>query len=382
MMHYKSGQIWGTNRNSAVAFAGCCLMSVAILAGCGGGSNNGTNAATKATTITKLNTISTVSSTVDPINGDNNPYALAFAPTTFTGDGNPAHIQPGDLIVSNFSNLAGQQWQGTTFEALRNGQPTRVFSQVNSPVAGGSTVTTAGAVEMAFGPTGFNWIANLGPTGDGFQGNVQIVNPAGIVQATLTDPAVIGGWGQAYNGGFGGVNAFFTVNIANGTVVRINITGSNPPFTYTVLTPNLGHAFGATGTPIGPAGLVHASDDTLYVVNGFNNSVIAIHNSSTTTTVSSGTTIISGAPLAAPIMMTQNPINGDLIIANQNNNNLVEITTAGAVVGTKTVDQSIVNTSTGAGSALFGITSSVDSGGNLNVYFVDDNDNTVKKLTP
>lgn len=367
---------------AAIGLIGCSLLTIGLSLGCGGG-GGGTSAGSKATTIAALKTISNVSSTVDPINGDNNPYALAIAPSTFTGDGIASHVQPGDLIVSNFSNAAGAQWQGTTLEALRNGVPVRVFNDVNAPVAGGGTVTTAGAVEIAFGPTGFNWMANLGPVQNGSLGNVQIIDPTGLVIATLTDPKVIGGWGQAYNGGFGGKNAFFTVNITNGTVVRINITGSNPPFTYDVLTPDLGHASSsASGTPIGPGGMVHASDDTLYVANGFNNTIVAIHNSTTITAPTTGVKILTGAPLSQPIMMTQNPINGNLIVANQLNNNLVELTTAGAVVGTKTVDSTAVNASTGAGSALFGVVASTDAAGNLIVYFVDDNDNTVKKLGP
>jgi hypothetical protein len=193
---------------------------------------------------------------------------------------------------------------------------------------------------------------------------------------------VIGGWGQAYNGGFGGKQAFFTVNITNGTVVRINVTGSNPPFTYDVLTPGLGTGTSGSGTPDGPGGMVHAADDTLYIANGWNNTIVAIPNSSTTTAVTSGTLVLSGAPLAQPIMMTQNPINGDLIVANQLNNNIVELTTSGKVVGTKSVDATPVNTGTGAGSALFGIVAAADNSGNLIVYFVDDNDNTVKKLSP
>jgi hypothetical protein len=234
---------------------------------------------------------------------------------------------------------------------------------------------------MAFGSTGVNWIANLGPNLNGSQGNVQVVNAAGTVLSTLTDPRVIGGFGQAYNSGYAGIQAFFTVNITNGTVVRIN--ASTSPFTYQVLTSSLAHtATSAGGTPTGPGGMAWGSNDTLYVVNGANNTIISIPNASTTTSVTSGTTVFSGAPLAQPILMTQNPINGDLIVANQNNNNIVEITATGKVVGTKTVDPTPVNTTTGAGSGLFGIVASMDSGGNLNVYFTDDNDNTVKKLSP
>jgi hypothetical protein len=364
---------------SMLAIVGA-LAVVVGLAGCNGSSSSNP----QGTNIGLLKTIHTASSTVDPANGDGNPYALAIAPRTFVGDGNPAHVQPGDLVVSNFSNGAGAQFLGTTFEALRNGTPTRVFSETNAPIVGGGTVSTSGPVALAFGPTGELSIANFGANGDGSAGNVQEVTAGGTVLATLNDPRVVGGWSQAFNGGFGGKLAFFTVNIQTAQVVRINVGGTltTPIFTLTVLTPALPHsATSIGGTPIGPGGLVHAPDDTLYVVDGVSNSIIAIPNSTTTTTVTSGNVVFTGAPLNQPISMTQNPINGDLIASDQKDNNLVEITTTGKVVATKTVDPSLVNDTTGANSALFGLTASTDASGNLVVFFCDDNDNTVKKLS-
>ena len=166
-----------------VAIVGGVLIA-ATVAGCGGGSS----AVGKAADIGKLKTIATVSSTVDPQNGDNNPYGIAIAPTTFTGDGNAAHIQPGDLVVSNFSNAAGAQWKGTTVEAIRNGIPVRVYSEVNSPMTAGGTVSTSGPVALTFAPNGNLWLANFGPANDGSAGNVQIEMPGGTVAATLSDP--------------------------------------------------------------------------------------------------------------------------------------------------------------------------------------------------
>ena len=62
------------------------------LAGCGGSSNSGSNTpANGVDTVGSLTHITQVASTVDAANADNNPYALAIAPMTFTGDGNPAH---------------------------------------------------------------------------------------------------------------------------------------------------------------------------------------------------------------------------------------------------------------------------------------------------
>lgn len=78
--------------------------------------------------------------------------------------------------------------------------------------------------------------------------------------------------------------------------------------------------------------------------------------------------------------MTRNPVNGDLIVANQLDNNLVEISTAGAMVAVRAANPAMVS-ATGANSALFGVAATKDAAGNLVVYFVDDTDDTVKKLT-
>ncbi len=63
-------------------------------------------------------------------------------------------------------------------------------------------------------------------------------------------------------------------------------------------------------------------DDTLYIAEGATNSIIALPNS-TTTGQSAGTVIYQGGALKQPAGMTQNPLNGDLIVANQKDNNLV-----------------------------------------------------------
>ena len=371
-------------RQSITLTALAALAGAAVaLTGCGGGSHNSSQGST-VNTIVSLAHITQIASTVDMANGDNNPYALAVAPATFTGDGVPAHVQPGDLVVGNF----GATGQGTTFEALRGGAAVRVYSEANAVTGAGGTVTTAGPVALAFAPNGNLWIANYGAAGNGSDGNVQIVKPSGVVFATFTDPKVVGGWGQAYNGGFGGKSAFFTVNITNGTVARINIipaaaAGGAPTFTFDQITPNLGYTpTSPGGTPVGPLGLVHTADDMLYIAEGATNSIIAIPNSTTATSQSTGTVIYKDGALNQPGGMTLNPLNGDLIIANQKDNNLVEITRSGHLVGTKTVDPAVVNPATGANSGLFGLAAVEDGSGHLNVYFTDDNTNTVGLLAP
>ncbi len=368
-------------RLQGVVCLSVALLSVAGFYGCGGSGSNNTDA--KSTTLVSLQHVTTLGSTVDAQNKDQNPYAVAIAPAAgsgFVGDGNPAHVQPGDIVVSNFSNAAGMNGAGATVEAIRNGQPVRVYLETGALTATGTSVSASGPVAIAFAPNGNLWIANYGASGA--DGNVQIVSPAGIVNKAFTDPGVTAGWGQAFNGGFGGKLAFFTTNVSTGVVSRINITIANgkPTFTIDPLTGDLGHSGTDANTAVGPQGLVHTADDTLYVADGTTSSIIAIPNS-TTSGPTQGKVIFHGKPLNQPAGLTVNPLNGNLIAANQGDNNLVEITSAGQIVGTKTVDSTVVNPMTGAGAALFGLVATADNAGNLSIYFTNDNDNTVKILS-
>src|ERR1700723_322253 len=56
--------------------------------------------------------ITTIGSTVDPTNGDENPYGLAIAPVS------AGLLTAGDLVVCNFNDSANVQGNGTTIEIL------------------------------------------------------------------------------------------------------------------------------------------------------------------------------------------------------------------------------------------------------------------------
>ncbi len=363
-------------------FSACTALAVAS-AGCGGGSSS---LSTSPQTIGGLNTIATLSSTVDVANGDNNPYPIAIAPpksTTFPGDGVSGHIQPGDVVVGNFSNSAGTQGAGTTYEDVSTGKPVNVFTEP----AG----TAGGPAAFAFNTgAGYLWTANAGLLNSASPGNVQIVSPSGALVNTLTAPAIQYGWGQAYNNDFGGKGAFFSVNLSTGTILRINVVAGagGVTFTYDTLASGLAATLsGFGGTGVGPAGMVDTSTDTLYVVDSDNNTIYSISNASTVaaaTGLTNAKVVYSdpnGTYLSQPVGLALNPINGDLITCNQKNNNLVEINpNTGKVVAVKTVDPAVVQ-SNGTGSALFGVAATTDSSGNLKVYFTDDNTNTVNTLS-
>ncbi len=364
-----------------------CLAAGSVLglalSGCGGSSSS---LSTSSQTIGGLQTISTLSSTVDTANGDNNPYALAIAPpksTAFPGDGVSGHIQPGDIIAGNFSSSAGVQGGGTTYEDVTTGKPVNVFTEP-AGTAGGPTF-------FAFNTAnGFLWTANAGLLTSASPGNVQIVSPSGSLVNTLNNSAVWYGWGQAYNNAFGGKNAFFSVNLYTGSIVRINIvpSGTGVSFTYDTLASGLPATLsGFGGTGVGPAGMVDTASDTLYFVDSDNNTIYSIANA-TSVAAASGTANLkvvysdpNGTYLNQPVGLALNPINGDLITCNQKNNNLVEINpSTGKIVAVKTVDSTPVQ-SNGGGSALFGVAATVDASGNLKVYFTNDNTNTVNVLS-
>lgn len=341
------------------------------------------------TTIKGLHTLSVVGSTQfildahgKTISVDATPYGVAIAPAGTTS----GTLKPGDIVVTNF----GSSSTGTTLVRFPAKQgPGHLYNTVADP-------GTNGPVAEAFNPTGNDWVAN-------FSGNnVQIFDTSGNVAFTITDPLFNHPWGQAFNGGTpnpkdGSVAAFFSTNAADGTLDRIDIIPNGGGVTFKVY--QIGQLPWSTlpAVPVvAPQGMAWVPSwywngtyykDVLFVVDAVDNRIVAYTNSSTrnTTTTRStdkGITVFKGNPLNTPAGLALNPINGDLLVVNQLDNNLVEINpTSASVVGVRQLDNVPVNPSTGAGSALFGLAATTDTAGNLVVYFADDNTNTLDKLS-
>ncbi|MCY0870119.1 MAG: hypothetical protein OWT27_05980 [Firmicutes bacterium] len=361
-----------------------------------------------ATTINQLHTISTVASTVDPTNGDLNPYAVAISPS-------------GGLYVSNFSNSAGTNGAGTTIEHIVNGQPHTFWSSANGPAA------------MAFSPLGPLWVANFGL--NGWDGNVQVIKPNGTpftnsqgqVTGTIENPLLQGPWGQAFAGPYTtptGVKvppAFFVTSALNGSVEAM--FGFSPPNfaadTHIVeIASGLAHSGSNANNISGPQGMAwDAWNHTLYVADSADNTIRAFAwMGANTPNQGQGSIVFQGAPLDMPAGLAIDPVNGDLLVVNQGNNDLIELHLPPApphigapgpqppvpapgmpmgpanpgrnapagppqppmpmanVVGVKVLD-------TGAPGALFGIAATTDASGNLVVYFTDDNTNQLDELS-
>lgn len=325
--------------------------------------------------ISQLNSITQIASTVSASNGDQNPYGLTY----YNPPNGPA-TDPfiGDFLVSNFSNSGGTNGAGSAIVAV-------------NPNTGAVTPfasTAAGPVNLAVSPLGPVWVANFGTQGT--NGNDQVLTPIGgeFPQggSIITSPFLDGPWGQAFVPSAAGP-AFFVSNALSGTIDAMY--GFSPPSfntdtKFTVIGQRLAHQGTTAASVQGPQGMIYdASTHLVYVTDTADNSIRAYYwNGPNTPNQGMGQLIYQGAPLKAPVGITIDPLNGDLLVANQGNNNLVEIALNDGhayVAGQKVLDNTPVNPQTGAGSALFGVYALVNNG-QLEVFFTDDNTNTLDVL--
>jgi DNA-binding beta-propeller fold protein YncE len=334
-------------------------------------------------TIAGLTRISVVGSTQVIVDGaghtasvDANPYGVAIAPPLV---GRSNTVKAGDALVANI----GGEDKGTTVVRFpaRTG-PGRLFDV--KPDKG-----TLGPANVAFnGLHGSVWVSNA--TGN----EVQIFNLNGALVTTIYDALFNHPWGlatnQAVDGEFGKRSpAFFTSNTADATIDRIDIVfRSGLPPTFKVS--RIGQ-LGKTGaeTKIGlawvPRAVIrgHELKDVLYAADPAANRVVALPNSSTSSwSPSSWWSVYQGRPLNVPIEPAVNPINGDVIVTDANDNNLVEIDPSYTrAVAWRQVDNAPVDLQKGNGSALIGLAATTDGYGNLVVYFSDDNLNSLNVLS-
>jgi hypothetical protein len=314
--------------------------------------------------------IVTIGSTVDPLNGDVNPYGLAIAPVT------AGAVTAGDLIVGNFNDSFNIQGLGTSIVALH-------------PVPGSSPrhliadQRLTGIAAIALGPTGNMWVAAYTANDN------PILSPNGnSVLTTLKQFAWQLPFGQAFSPTAGpfGKAAFYVSTAADGSIVRINIKPSRP-FTFDVIATGFSVNHGVPGSILAPSGLSYdAAIDTLYIVDGSDNALFALKNVSlipaggvivgphgfSGPAAHSARLVFAGSPLNAPISSAL-LFNGSIVVSNTGDNRLISITRGGRISG-------IINLDKGPPGALFGLAATGTSEATAKVYFNDDNDNTVKVL--
>ena len=318
----------------------------------------------QAAVLKSLPKIATIGSTIDPLNGDQNPYGLTIAPAS------GGKIAAGDLVVCNFNDFLNIQGLGTSLEVLKpvpGAKPTHLIADPR--LTGCAAIAMGGAAP---------WVAALDANDN------PIVGPTGTLLNPINNFAWTGPWGQTFVAAPSSAPAFYESNANDGSIVRINLGAT---FTFDKIVTGLPVNHGVPGGILAPSGLTYdAKRDVLYVVDGATNVVAAIHGPAT---IPSGGIVVHGrdvdgryasrarvlhygAPLNAPISAAL-LYNGHLVVGNTGDNRLIEFAPDGRVVGSRVLDA-------GAAGALFGIAALGTSAATTSIYFNDDNDNTVKVL--
>jgi len=327
--------------------------------------------------------VTQVASTV-PANGEVNPYGVAVVQ-----DSSGALVK-GDILVSNFNNKANQQGTGTTIVQIAPDGTVTLFAQVNpsnlpGSCPGGVGLTTALVVLHS----GWVIVGSL-PTTDGTSATAQagcliVLNNEGHVAETFSGSEINGPWDMtAFEEG--NHAAIFVTNVLNGTVpangtavnqgtvIRLDLNIPNEGMPKEVSTTVIGSGFSQRTDPaalvVGPTGVALGTDGTLYIADTLANRTAAIPNAlQRQTSAGRGLTVSENGAINTPLGLTVAP-NGDIIVANGGDGNLVEISPNGNQVAVKTVEPA------GAGT-LFGLAIAPMNKG---VYFVDDGTNALNLL--
>jgi hypothetical protein len=317
-----------------------------------------------------------IGSTVDTKNGDQGPRSISIVPNNSHG-----LLTKGDLLVCNFEDSNGVLGNGTTMEILNpkpSSTPVRFFQNDSIKGCDGDAISSKGGTVYGAGFTG---------------GKIVVISKNGKVQKTyggktITDPFSDTSGDPPQN--------FSPLFIYGGTTVGGGIVSIDIGFYGNGLPTQVAKGFGVSkgSQGLAPSGLQYdPATDTLYIVDGVTNTIVAFSNSSKLldkdeiivkpggktfsckfpkTTCAS--LVYSGSPLNAPMASALLP-NGNLIVANTQGtaNTLVELTPQGQVLDTKVVDSSSTQ-------GVFGLAAYGTNDSNTVLFFTDTNANNVQEL--
>jgi hypothetical protein len=319
-----------------------------------------------------------IGSTVDAKNGDEGPRAISIV-TRNRGK----LLTKGQLLVCNFEDSTGAPGKGTTLEALNptpSSAPVRFFQ--NNVIEGcdGDAVFHDGTVYGAGLTSGkIAEITNKGGLAKTYSGKT-VTDP---FSDTAADSAQI----------------FSPIYLYAGTTTSGGLLSISLGSYGNGLATQVAKGFGvshSSGGELAASGLQYdPKTDTLYIVDGVTNTVVAFSNSSKLLDkdeiivepggktfnckypkTTCGSLVYSGSPLNAPMASALLP-NGNLVVANTQGtaNTLVELTPSGQVLDTEVVDTSSTQ-------GVFGLVASGTNDYNTVLFYTDTNSNTVQELEP
>jgi hypothetical protein len=375
-------RVWGACRRFLVLGMACAGSGLLLLSG----ATVASASSLKTTSYRHLNKITTVASTV-PGNGDINPYGVVVVPQT-TGK-----LVRGDILVSNFNNKKNLQGTGTTIVQISPDGNLHLFahispSSLHGSCPGGVGLTTALAIVHG------DWvIVGSLPTTDGTSATAKagcliVVNRFGNAVETFAGHGINGPWDMTSIDRSNDDSLLFVTNVLNGTVaangnivhkgtvLRLDLEVSDSTMPHLSSITVIGSGFSERTDPaalvIGPTGVGLGANDTLYVADSVNNRIASIADASDrNSSALAGHTVTSNGSLNDPLGLTIAP-NGNILVVNGNDGNLVEITPHGNQIAKITLDST--GNPPGAGT-LFGLAVAPEG-----IYFVDDGSNTLNLL--
>lgn len=209
-----------------------------------------------------------------PMNGDGNPYGVAFVPRNFPGGG---LINPGDVLVSNFNASSNLQGSGTTIVDIPANAPLSLFFQGTAPLG---LSTALNILQKGFVLVG-NFPSPDGSCGKASPGSILVIDRNGKHVSTIHDPLIQGPWDSALWDD-GDEAKFFVANGLSGTVVRFDLAVSGGGVTVkkaTKIASGYMHNCDAVTFVDAPTGLVYdARKDLLYVASTADNAVYAVRD--------------------------------------------------------------------------------------------------------
>jgi hypothetical protein len=343
-----------------------------------------------------------VSSTI-PMNGDLNPYGVAFVPPGFPSGG---MISPGDVLVSNFNDFNNCQGRGTTIIQFTPNNAAAPDSVAPAPVpagAPGNAITFFSSPQFGLSTAlgvlkgGFVIVGNVASPPDG-GGCVNTALPGGVLQVidrngnlvnTLTDNSPGGliygsPWDLIIANDKGGTAQVFVSNVLTGTVGRLDIAVGGPSGVTiqhsVIVAQGYSNRPDPTAFVLGPTGLALDGAGNLFVASTLDNAIYKVPNASRPVPppAVTGSPIFSDPHLRGPLALVFSPLgtlltaNGDAINGDPTHpSEIVEFTTAGAFVREFNIDA--------AQGGAFGIATATTGGFPIvfNFAAVDDVSNSV-----
>jgi hypothetical protein len=323
-----------------------------------------------------------------PGNGDVNPYGVAVVPASVGA------LDRGDVLVSNFNDSGNAQGTGTTIVQVSPYGKVSTFAQLDAAhLPGGCPGGVGLSTALVALRSGWVIVGSL-PTSDGTAATAQagcliVLDSHGHARETLSGYGINGPWDMTA-ADHGDWAQLFVTNVLNGTVaangatvdrgtvLRIDLAIPDGHAPYRAETTVIGSGFPEHSDPtalvVGPTGVGLGDNGTLYVADTAGNRIAAIPDATDRRgSDGTGSTLTSGGSLSGPLGLIAGP-HDSVLSVNGGNGLLVATAPDGKQV--QTVQLDTLNSPPGAG-ALFGLALKP---GTDDVYFVDDNTNTLNVL--